>query len=114
MRRIACYLAVIGFIVADARPQAAVADPPESINLRRTVTVEVVQKVKDSVVNISTTKLIARRRAGLGPFWDDMEGDVTRVPAQSLGTGFIVHEDGYVVTNHHVIDRARHIAVELA
>jgi serine protease Do len=93
------------------------AEPPEAINLRRTVTVEVVQKAKDSVVNISTTKMIARRRAsgGFGLFWDDMDGgNVVRVPAESLGTGFIVHEDGYVVTNHHVIDRARHIAVELA
>jgi serine protease Do len=100
--------------LAGAPPRAARAEPPESINLRRTVTVEVVQKVKDSVVNISTTKFIARRRTNLMPFWDDMEGEVTRVPAQSLGTGFIIHEDGYVVTNHHVIDRARHIAVELA
>ena len=94
---------------------AAAKDAPESINLRRTVTVEVVQRTKASVVNISTTKLIAQRRLpfGFDPFWSD-PGDVVRVPANSLGSGFIVHEDGYVVTNHHVIDRARHITVELA
>jgi serine protease Do len=112
------YSLLVLMLTADAAPQwAFAAEPPESINLRRTVTVEVVQKVKDSVVNISTTKFIARRRAtgGLGMFWDDLdEGQVVRVPAESLGSGFIIHEDGYVVTNHHVIDRARHIAVELA
>jgi serine protease Do len=112
MRRV-----VITLLLFAAMPCAARAEPPESINLRRTVTVEVVQKAKDSVVNISTTKMIARRRAtgGFGLFWDDLDGgQVIRVPAESLGTGFIVHEDGYVVTNHHVVDRARHIAVELA
>jgi serine protease Do len=88
---------------------------PESINLRRTVTVDVVQKTKASVVNIATTKVVLRRVGmGFDPFWSDSGGDVVRVPANSLGSGFIIHEDGYVVTNNHVIDRARHITVELA
>jgi serine protease Do len=105
-------------LLPTARPWAAVgAAESESINLRRTVTVEVVQKAKGSVVNISTTKLIARRRLprGFDPFWEGSDvGDIVRVPADSLGSGFVVHEDGYVVTNHHVIDRARQIKVELA
>ena len=91
---------------------AACAAPTtlESANLRRTVTVQVVRKTKDAVVNISATRIVARRMAG--PFWFDM-GDVVRVPANSLGSGFVIHRDGYVVTNHHVVDRARQINVEL-
>ena len=97
--------------------QAAGAAPPESINLRRTVTVDVVRKTKDAVVYISTTKLIAAAPAPFGddPFWRRLRRrQSVRVPANSLGSGFIIHEDGYVVTNHHVIDRARQITVELA
>src|SRR3954468_18426073 len=94
------------------------AEPPEGINLRKTVTVDVVHKTKDAVVNISTTKTVARRVSGFGgndPFWSPFDaGQVVQVPANSLGSGFIIHKEGYVVTNHHVIDRARTINVELA
>src|SRR3954469_25481559 len=95
----------------------AAKNPPEEINLRRTVTVEVVKKTKDAVVNISATKIVNQRMNPFGgdPFWQQFDiGDVARIPADSLGSGFIVHPDWYVVTNHHVIDRARRVNVELA
>src|SRR3712207_1991533 len=74
-----------------ARPSAA-----ESINLRRTVTVQVVERTKNAVVYISTTKLVDRRISPWGddPFWHPFErGDTVRVPTNSLGSGFIIHPD---------------------
>ncbi len=93
------------------------AEPPPEINLRKTMVVDVVQKTKDAVVNVSTTKLVSRRISPFGadPFWQQFDtGGIVRVPANSLGSGFIIHPDGYVVTNNHVIDRARQITVELS
>ncbi len=89
-------------------------DTGSGVNLRRTVTVQVVQKTKNAVVNISTRKLVSEHVLGGDPFWQFDTGQVVRVPANSLGSGFIIHKDGYVVTNNHVIDKAREISVELA
>src|SRR5262249_25518206 len=101
---------------------SARAEPPTQpsieINLRRTIIVDVVRKTKDAVVNVSATKVITRRVSPFGadPFWQqfDLGGDLMRVPANSLGSGFIMPPAGYVVTNNPVTDRARQINVELA
>ena len=98
-----------GVALAQDVPVATTA--PE-INLRRTVTVDVVRKTKDAVVYISTTKIVHTSPFGEDPFFRQfMQQDLQ---AQSLGSGLIVHENGYVVTNNHVIDRAREITVELS
>src|SRR5271154_2930348 len=77
----------------------------DGINLRRTVTVQVVERTKDAVVNISARKIINERVSPFGndPFMQGFNmnmGPMVRVPANSLGSGFIVHPDGYVVTNN--------------
>jgi serine protease Do len=117
MMRTRLFMLTLGLSLALIGNRALAGDAPESINLRRTVTVEVVEKTKDAVVNISATKLISKRISPFGndPFWQLFEGgQLVQVPANSLGSGFIIHRDGYVVTNNHVIDRARQITVELA
>src|SRR3954447_25642727 len=106
-------LSLACLIVTTAALRAA---PPESVNLRRTVVVDVAERTKDAVVYISTRKLISQRFSPFGdPLFDQFAGpeSVRRVPAGSLGSGFIVHPDGYIVTNNHVVDRARQIEVEL-
>lgn len=57
---------------------------------------ELVRKVSPSVVSIVTTK--------------ESEG-YRRRRSQSAGTGMIISKDGYVLTNKHVVEGARHIAI---
>ncbi|HMB95919.1 MAG TPA: trypsin-like peptidase domain-containing protein, partial [Tepidisphaeraceae bacterium] len=110
MKKLSGILLVL-MTIAIAQPARA---GDESINLRRTNTVDVVDKTKNAVVYISSTKIVQQRFSPFGndPFWQDFS-QVRNVPVGSLGSGFIVHPDGYIVTNNHVIDRARQINVEL-
>ncbi|MDH7500527.1 MAG: DegQ family serine endoprotease [candidate division NC10 bacterium] len=88
--------------------------------------VEVAKSTKPAVVNISTTKVIRLREAPLSPFFNDpffrrFFGEDFfrgfRVPpeqrVQSLGSGVIVNQDGYIITNNHVVEQASEIRVLL-
>ncbi len=86
-----------------------------------------------AVVNISTTQKIKHhRRLPHGyempdipedsPFGDFLrrffgeegDGEPEEFESQSLGSGFIIDEDGYVITNNHVIKQADEIIVRLS
>jgi len=85
---------------------------------------EVAEIVKPSVVNISTTKIFTLREHPLRDFFDDpflrrffgdhfFFGPEREYKSTALGSGVIVSEDGYILTNNHVIKDADKIRVRL-
>jgi serine protease DegQ len=76
------------------------------------------KKAMPSVVNIYTSKAVrARNPLSDDPLFRRFFGDPDRLAAQrqtSLGSGVIVAPEGYVLTNHHVIQGADDIQLVLA
>ncbi len=87
-------------------------------DVRRDSTVEAVSRVMPSVVNIGTENVVEYRddpfenlfRQFFDPYYRQRE----RSNPFSLGSGVIIDEDGYILTNLHVVQRARRIQVKLS
>ncbi len=66
-----------------------------------------------SVVNISTTEIIKEKAVPFPFFPRAPFGEEKRYRRQSLGSGFIIDEEGYILTNDHVVGKAEDIRVRL-
>lgn len=82
---------------------------------------DLVSRVSPAVVTIRSTERV--RTAQQFPFTDDptfrqffgdrMPQEQTPQRVQGVGSGVIVNSDGYILTNHHVVDGALEIKVEM-
>ena len=100
------------------RPPAAVVVPaPLAAAPAQSSYSAVVDMVAPAVVTIRVEKTAEMEQTAMpGPFGDffGRGGAPERRRAGGLGSGVIVRADGLVLTNHHVIDHADRIRVDLA
>jgi S1-C subfamily serine protease len=95
--------------VPSARSQTAETD------IRRDAAVMAVEKVMPSVVNIATETIIHVRdpfEEFFRQFWDPYHRRQPPNSQYSLGSGVVIDEAGYLLTNDHVVRRADKIAVK--
>ncbi|MFZ2949378.1 MAG: Do family serine endopeptidase [Desulfuromonadaceae bacterium] len=118
------HILVIGLVVALSQPaiSAAKGVGPDFATLAK--------KVNSTVVNIRAAKNIKpkqrlRRPQQQNPFGNNLFDDFfnryfDEMPQQrphreqSLGTGFIISPDGYILTNNHVVNGADEVMVKLS
>jgi Do/DeqQ family serine protease len=81
---------------------------------------DMVEKVSPAVVNIETAVVVKNNNDVFfnDPFFRQFFGDNLPTPRQNIekgvGTGFVISQDGYILTNQHVIDNATSINVTMA
>ncbi len=108
--RMAASIALVVLLNGQHFPTARAAEP----DVRRDAVVRAVETVIPSVVNIGTEVLVEGSDPLDQVFRDFFGRYYRRDEPKSLGSGVIIDDTGYILTNFHVVRRANRITVTLA
>jgi len=104
--------------VRDARVRPPVEKPAKELVATQEAFIEVSEKVTPAVVHIQAAR--SGQLPGFMPMSGSPFGELfaeevqPRRRAQSMGSGFLITTDGYILTNEHVVKGAEEIKVKLS
>jgi len=103
-------IVALASVVLSLAPDGLRAAEPD---IRRDATVAAIELVMPCVVNIATETILESHE-----WYDEIRRQFYGVPLPrsksiSLGSGVIIDEEGYLLTNYHVVSSARRVQVKL-
>ncbi|HGY08851.1 MAG TPA: PDZ domain-containing protein [Oceanithermus profundus] len=90
-------------------------DPPRALLENERNTVEIVETFGDGVVYVSVASAAKVVRPNLPPGFEDFApffAPYVQPPKRGTGSGFVIDEEGYILTNFHVVEGAEEIHVK--
>lgn len=117
-------LSLLSFLISSATGQSSNAQGNDLVSSRENAITKSVQRISPAIVGINVTAVQERQSPFAtsdpffrqffqdNPFFNQLFGS-QKVEVQSLGSGFVISPDGYVVTNEHVVKDASKIIVTM-
>jgi len=131
-KKLTTYIMILSFagLLLGFTPNTAISKASGQSTMIPMNFTDLAQKAKPGVVNIRTVKIVkgggrvfrhffGKPFGNNDQFKDFLEPFMKQDPQQefkqrSLGSGFVIDRDGYIVTNNHVVENADQIKVKLA
>lgn len=118
------FILFVNLVSSESSTERHMTGQDDVTDSRNTAIVQAAKKVGPAVVTIKTSWAVKRQK-GISPYHNDPFDDFFRdffgempqqkeFKQQGLGSGVIISEDGYILTNEHVIHDADNIKIKLA
>lgn len=102
---------------SDSKPkvqtESTETPPTQTIAKLNNAIVNIADKTKSAVVTVSVTQTVQAPQSPLSRFFGDPRERPEQYERRGQGSGVIVSEKGYILTNNHVVENASEVEVQL-